>query len=205
MELGLPELSPDQPTVEQARDLINTVYHEARHAEQWFRIAQLRAQQRRRAPGVPPDARLAADVKAELGIPLNIAVAAVKTPLPGGAMQALIAQGWFDSVYGSGRPRRDRIMAELSAANAALATASARAAASKTAANVAAQARAEARVNKAVAAVETLEVEDDAGATGPMAAVGVSRGAPDPPKPPPPVDPSLGGIQTDLQQLVGVA
>ena len=59
MVIGLKALSVAQPDVKQARDVVDTIYHEARHAEQWFRMAQLRAMQLRRRSPKAADARLA--------------------------------------------------------------------------------------------------------------------------------------------------
>lgn len=53
--------------------IVNTIYHEARHAEQFFRMAQMRAGQ----------GKTAEDIEAEMSIPLAVAEAAMKSPLIG--------------------------------------------------------------------------------------------------------------------------
>ncbi len=205
MVIGLKALSEAQPDVKQARDVVDTIYHEARHAEQWFRMAQLRATQLRRGSGKAADDRLVARIVAEMTIPPHIAEKAVKAPLPPGSMQALIAQGWFDSVYGAGRAHRKRTLDELEAAGKALAKARALAKKHPTPANEAALERARIRNREANAAYKNLPEENDAWATGPMTGPGVTSGAPDLPPLPPPTDPELAEIETDLEQLVGAA
>ena len=134
MEIGVEALSIAQPDRAQAADVVDTIYHEARHAEQWFRIAQLRALQRRRGEGAAEDARLGRAIAAELQIPRRIADRAVTTPprFALGSMEALVAQGWFDSMYGTGSARRERVLTELDRSGAALEQAEQRFAANPT-------------------------------------------------------------------------
>jgi len=80
--------------------MADTVYHEARHAEQWYRMAQMRAGQ----------GRTAAQIATEMGIPARIAAVAAGAPLARGSMDALIADGWYQSVYGSGSAHRERVL-----------------------------------------------------------------------------------------------
>ncbi|RMG61687.1 MAG: hypothetical protein D6722_19325 [Bacteroidetes bacterium] len=101
LTLGQAALSVATPTQAQLDDIANTVYHEARHAEQWYNIAQLRAGQGRNA----------AQIASELGIPNNIATAAVADPIAPGSAKALIAQNWYNNIYGAGGARRNRILA----------------------------------------------------------------------------------------------
>jgi hypothetical protein len=75
---------------EDLEELIITVYHEARHSEQWFRMAQMLAGR----------GQSASYIAHHLDIPEDIAAAAVASPLPEGSMEALIAQGWYDTYYG---------------------------------------------------------------------------------------------------------
>ena len=109
MDIGVEALAIAQPDRAQAADVVDTIYHEARHAEQWFRIAQLRALQSRRGEGAAEDERLGRAIAAELQIPRRIADRAVTSPprFALGSMEALVAQGWFDSIYGTGRDRRN--------------------------------------------------------------------------------------------------
>jgi hypothetical protein len=75
------------------RPAMGTVYHEARHAEQWFSIARMVAG---RSPK-PLDAELAARTK----IPIAIAQRALDSPIAPGTMEAAIAEGWFDAELGA--------------------------------------------------------------------------------------------------------
>jgi len=159
--------------------------------------------QLRRGSGKAADDRLAARIVAEMEIQPDAAAKAVEAPLPPGSMQALIAQGWYDSVYGAGSAHRDRTLKELEAAGEALEKAEALEKKHPTPANKAARERAKIRDRKATAAYKNLPEENDAWATGPMTGPGVTRGAPDLPPLPPPTDPALAEIETELEQLVG--
>jgi hypothetical protein len=86
------------------RDTTATIYHEARHAEQDFRIGQLLARQGKRAE----------QINAMTGLNLDVATKAVHAKDDMTPMQALIAQGWFDSLHSAaGRERHRRISEEL--------------------------------------------------------------------------------------------
>jgi len=93
-------LSKETLTDAEQADMADTVYHEARHAEQWYRMAQMRAGQ----------GRTAAQIATEMGIPARIAALAAGAPLAEGSMDALIADGWYQSVYGSGSAHRERVL-----------------------------------------------------------------------------------------------
>jgi hypothetical protein len=184
MIVGKQAMAIEQPDLAQAKDLVDTIYHEARHAEQWFRIAQLRSLQRRRQNPKATDGQIAKAVATELGIPRNIADVAVKpAPFALGSMDALIAQGWFDSVYGSGSARREQILTELDNAEKALDAAQKNQKQHPSPANQLVVDRAQERLNRAIAGHATLPEEDDAFVAGERAQPGVTRGAP--PKPPP--------------------
>lgn len=79
--------------------------HEARHAEQWFEMARLRA----------GDGLDAAALEAEMGIPLAVAAAAVGQPLVPGSIAASRARAWWDSIYGAGHDHREATIAGLHA------------------------------------------------------------------------------------------
>lgn len=93
-------LESETLTDAQAADLADTVYHEARHAEQWYRIAQMLAGQ----------GRTAEQIATEMGIPNEQAAEAVDAPLAPGSMEALIADGWYQSIYGRGSAHRERVL-----------------------------------------------------------------------------------------------
>jgi len=173
MLIGRGRLGADSISEADARDVADTVYHEARHTQQWFRMAQLRAGQ-----GLS-----AAAITAELGIPARIAALARAAPLARGSMDAVIAQGWWDSVYGSGSAHREAVLAELDRAATARRNAEAAHEANATPATEAALERANERFERAFAAYQNLPEENDAWATGPLAAAGVTSGSP-PPTPP---------------------
>jgi hypothetical protein len=170
MRIGRRRLGAESISEADARDTADTVYHEARHTEQWFRMAQLRASQ-----GLSADA-----IATELGIQPRIATAAAAAPLTPGSMQALIAQGWWDSVYGSGGDQRNAVLREVNAAATARSQAEAAHTANPTAATQAALDRANARFDRAFAAYQNLPEENDAWATGPLAATGITGGSPEP-------------------------
>lgn len=92
----------DQPSTE-VEILVETAHHEARHAEQWFRIAQLRSSQ-----GATP-----AQLTAELSLPAPVADAAAERPLAAGSAEAIAAQMWHDSIYGAGAARRTAILEDV--------------------------------------------------------------------------------------------
>lgn len=212
MEIGLEALSIAQPDRAQAADVVDTIYHEARHAEQWFRIAQLRALQRRRRQGAAEDERLGRAIATELTIPRRIADLAVTRPprFALGSMDALIAQGWFDSVYGSGSAHRTQVLTELERSGTALEQAEQRFAANPSPQNQAALERARARRTRALDGHAQLPEENDAFPTGTSTGAGVTRGAPPPPPAPGPgpaasvTGPSqLDALERALSQLTG--
>ena len=199
MDIGSARLGADTISEADAKDTARTVYHEARHTEQWFRMAQLRASQ-----GLSAEA-----ITTELGIPARIATAAKAAPLVRGSMEAVIAQGWWDSVYGAGAVHRDAVLTEIDQASTARRNAAARQAANPTPANQAALDRARARFQRAFAAYQNLPEENDAWATEPLAATGVTSGSPEPEPEPEPADAteadSLTGDAGDAGGLPGDA
>lgn len=109
------ELEPDE-----VREVADTLHHEARHCEQWFRMARLLAGQKL---GVPqPDGRpadettVAQEIANEMGIPPSAALWAVQEPLTTGDQESAEAQEWYDSVYGANSAYRELILGELDTA-----------------------------------------------------------------------------------------
>jgi hypothetical protein len=170
MRIALPAVSKDSLTRDDAADIVNTVYHEARHAEQWFRMAQLQAGRGHSAAGIA----------FELGIPRRIANLAKAAPLDPESMQGVIAAGWYDSVYGSGAEQRNATLNTVEAAAKARDRARDRNAKHPSAANQAAQDAAEERFDRAHDRYRDLAEENDAWATGPMTGAGVTHGSPPP-------------------------
>jgi hypothetical protein len=183
MLVGKQRLGTDTISADDASEVSRTVFHEARHTEQWFRMAQLRAGQ-----GLSASA-----IATEQGIPARIARLARANPLRRGTMEAVIAQGWWDSVYGAGANKREAVLTELDAADKALTAARAKLAKNHSAANQALVDKAEARNDKAFEAYRNLPEENDAWATEAEAAEGIKRGSPRP-KPAPAAGPTGEGI-----------
>jgi hypothetical protein len=105
MVLGEKAFANNTITDDEAREAEATVYHEARHAEQWFMMARLLAGQglkqkaiSKRLNTIPED---------------EVAKPAKDLPLAKGSMEALIAQGWFDSVYGASSGHREEVLTRL--------------------------------------------------------------------------------------------
>jgi hypothetical protein len=81
--------------------LANIVYHEMRHAEQWFRMAQLLAN----TPMRDGSKRTAAQIRTELEIPQEIAQKAIDTPLK--KEQVADAKKWYESIIINRNKRND--------------------------------------------------------------------------------------------------
>ncbi len=110
IDLGQVPFSAATITDDAAADITSTVYHEARHAEQWFRMAQMRAGQ----------GQTAAQITTTMQIPATISAQAVANPLARGSMEALIAEGWYESVYGGRSAHRERVLTEVLSSKTAL-------------------------------------------------------------------------------------
>jgi Putative peptidoglycan binding domain len=91
-------------SADEQNDAAVYVYHEARHAEQWFRMARERA-------GL---GATQADLEA-LGHPSDIAAAAIANPIMQCDRSQYEAEEWYESVYGSGRTHRDTTLTDPSA------------------------------------------------------------------------------------------
>lgn len=108
-------------------DLGNTVYHESRHAEQWFRIARLKAgEDDPFGDGAKPSKTA---LKTKLGIPQKVAAEAMDRPLKpltkaqkffhskdwADRQGAKSTEGgsWYDSVYGTGRQHRSDVCQDI--------------------------------------------------------------------------------------------
>lgn len=101
--------TPFDPTTYEAghvadhADLLDTVYHEARHSEQWFRQARERA-------GL---GATAAQIVETIEIPQAIADAAVANPITQCDKSQYEAEAWYQSVYGSGAAHRDATLSDV--------------------------------------------------------------------------------------------
>lgn len=114
--IALNETKFDQPKTTPAEmgAMADTVYHETRHAEQWFRIARLEA-----AKG-----KDAAAIAVTLGIKPAVATKATKVPLTGTTTDAKEAKEWYDSIYGAGAAARNTVIGNLATHGTALETSS---------------------------------------------------------------------------------
>lgn len=103
MKLGQGPLGQSEVADGQAASVADTVYHESRHAEQFFRMARLLAGQRKPA----------ADIADELDIPTEVAAAAKEKPLDAKSTEGKEAQGFYDSNSGKGMEHRDHVFREM--------------------------------------------------------------------------------------------
>ena len=92
-------------THEEAEDIAETVYHEARHAEQNHMMARMMAGK----------GKSSEEIQIQLQIPPNIASDAASKPLKPGSMEALIAEGWYESKYGSQAAYRVQVLKQAKA------------------------------------------------------------------------------------------
>lgn len=108
-------------TLEQMGKLCVTVYHETRHAEQWYRVGQGVAAGQFVPPAMGPVGRLgptSEQIARALWLDLGIARDAeqkkrffnVHVPVP---MLPLV-EGWFNSIYGTGALHRRTVLADTS-------------------------------------------------------------------------------------------
>jgi len=75
-------------------DMAKTIYHEARHCEQWYHMARYAA-----SGGIEAD-----DIATSLGIPLVVAIQAVTRRMDARDGMFRLTKSWFESVYSrSGR------------------------------------------------------------------------------------------------------
>jgi hypothetical protein len=107
---------------DQAEQLGDTLYHETRHAEQWFLMARRDA-----ASGLTPS-----QIQSQLAVPPRVAQAAVANPIAATDARRACADAMYNSVYGTNAAARNATLGDLrtkgvslASANQALAQASA--------------------------------------------------------------------------------
>jgi hypothetical protein len=83
--------------------MAETVFHESRHAEQWYLMARMLAGQ-----GNEP-----AQIHDKTEMQLDACKEAYGNPLNASETKGVEAQGFFDSVYGGGADKRDQLLAAL--------------------------------------------------------------------------------------------
>lgn len=103
LKLGSPAFSTATTDSAKMADAASTIYHESRHAEQWFRMARLQAGKGKKA----------SEIKSEMGIPARIAAEAAKNPLTGTGTEEKEAEAWYDSVYGTHAKARNEVLKQL--------------------------------------------------------------------------------------------
>jgi hypothetical protein len=111
-ELIVDEATMKWPTLNDAdaKELAETVCRRGRHAEQWFRMAQLLA----------ADGMSAQRIRDRMGIPGKVAAAAVADRLQPGDRRRAYASELYDSVYGEKSQARQTVLGALDAAGAML-------------------------------------------------------------------------------------
>ncbi|MEI6396370.1 MAG: hypothetical protein WCT12_35350 [Verrucomicrobiota bacterium] len=91
-------------TAERFRNLTNTIYHEGRHGEQWYDVAQYRAGQ----------GQSAEQISRETGMPQRVGEAAVSDPAARGTAQGAMGENVNRSVYGDRRHYRNGVLGDAS-------------------------------------------------------------------------------------------
>jgi hypothetical protein len=87
-----------QLTLDEAAEIADTIYHEVRHSEQYFRIARVRAAESKKTK-----ADIAKDLEKDMSIPTDVAQAASAVPLKKGldvAYQIAEAKDWESITIG---------------------------------------------------------------------------------------------------------
>lgn len=102
----------------QAKELANTIYHESRHAEQWYLIAQQKAKQLASAVGETPVQKAQA-IQTAMGIPFSVANQAQQHPLKAQDARTPCATVLNDSVYGKNATHRNNTLTGLDTATTA--------------------------------------------------------------------------------------
>jgi hypothetical protein len=106
MELGESPYSmdvADNATTDEQAWQVSAVYHEARHAEQWFRMARERI-------GLGATAEQVALV---MPIPLTVAQWAAQSPIQQCDASQYEAEEWYRSVYGDGSAHRNATLNDV--------------------------------------------------------------------------------------------
>jgi len=103
LDLNEKDLNKTQFSDADGKEFADTVYHETRHGEQWFMMAQKRA-----AEGQTAD-----QISAQLGIPKSVAEAAFKNPLSAKDPRQPCADAVYESVYGGKAAARNKTLTDL--------------------------------------------------------------------------------------------
>ena len=106
IRLNKSRFSQHKFAADEAPHMAATVYHEARHAEQYFRMAQMMAGQ----PGTTADA-----IAASLAVPAPVAAAAMQAKIAPDAPEAKFAQKMFDDRVGKGAAHNAKVLEHVEA------------------------------------------------------------------------------------------
>ncbi|NUO83917.1 PAAR domain-containing protein [candidate division KSB1 bacterium] len=90
-----------------SKELANTVYHEARHAEQWYAIAQRQAA----AKPAPTANQMSRSMS---NLPVSVAQQALKNPLPADSPRGVFGDTMHRSIYGSRATYRSEVLNNIS-------------------------------------------------------------------------------------------
>jgi len=96
-------LTKPQLTEAEFKDVVDCVYHEARHAEQFWMMARMKA----------GEGMGAGEIVKTLKVPQEVAESAVAKALPRGSAEAEAAAKWHESIFGAGRAHRQTVYAEM--------------------------------------------------------------------------------------------
>ena len=188
IEVDPETLKMPPPSRDKAADIANTFYHEARHAEQKFKVAQTRSVAQRRADTPAEDDRLATAISTELNIRLDIVKQAVKSDKSLSKMDALIAEDWYQD-FGPRNAEYGAVMMKTVAAKNACIAAQKANAANPTPQNKAALDQASASWVAARNDYYQVASENDAFTAAQGTAAGITKGGPGAPTGPDPADP----------------
>ena len=103
LKLGKKPFAVASPTKAEAADMADTVYHEARHAEQWHRMARVQGGK----------GKTADELTRTMGIPRRVVDDALTKKLTDAGAQKTEGEAWWESVYGTGRAHRGTTLTQL--------------------------------------------------------------------------------------------
>jgi hypothetical protein len=90
-------------TQEQMAEMLQVIHHEGRHAEQWYRVARMRA-----GLGETAD-----QLTSDMDIPSRVAALAAAHPILECNPETNEAEQWNESVYGSGSEHRGDVLDDI--------------------------------------------------------------------------------------------
>jgi len=149
-------LAKSSLTKSEATDITTGVYHEARHAEQYHKMARMLA-----AKGVS-EAGIIRQMELHTENARAVAKEAINNPLTRGSPEFLVAEDQFDAELGSGKQHHLQVQADVVAAAKAFELAKRRQDREPTARNAEALASAQAKLDKAKEAHDAESTETDA-------------------------------------------